>query len=97
MPRYTPETRLALLDRLRNGATIAAVVRDFGVPRFTVYRWIRKAKLDLEAIAKVPYEVGFDRAAMRRRFEEGAKAREVAEEFGCSLRYAYAVRSGELE
>ncbi len=97
MPRYTPETRQAVLDRLREGATIADVVRDFGVPRFTVYRWIRKEKLDLEAIAKVPYKVGFDREAMRRRFDEGATAREVAEEFGCSRRYAYAVRSGELE
>lgn len=95
--RYSAQEREAVLNLLRSGKTVADVVRRFGASRVTIYRWMHEAGIDVDSVAKEDYVRTYDREAMRKRFAEGATAKEVADEFGCSTSYAYAVRRGELK
>ena len=94
---YTPEEKRKVLELLDNGVTIVEVVKRTGIPRPTIYRWVYKYEVDLGSVAKAEPAMSFDREAIREMFEQGASGREVADAFGCSLRYAYAVKNGELE
>lgn len=88
--RYDENQRKEALDILRGGGSVVQAARVTGASRQTVYRWARAAKVD------PPGPWVFDREGMRRMFDRGASVQDVVEAYGCSIRYAYAVKSGEL-
>lgn len=88
--RYDPSQRKEALEILRRGGTVIQAAEATGASRQTIYRWARAAKVD------PPGPWVFDREGMRRMFAKGASIEEVMETYGCSIRYAYAVKSGEL-
>ncbi len=98
MPRrHSQQEKDEVLELVQSGMRIVDIVERTGVPRPTIYRWIYAHGIDLGPGARTGPKIAFDRAAIREMFDRGATGSEVAEKFGCSVRYAYAVKNGELE
>lgn len=89
--RYTLLKRKRALALLRRKNPVSVVARSVGASPKTVRRWAAEAKLELP-IARRQY----NRAAILSAFERGRTVVQVCGQFGCSERYARAVKSGEL-
>ena len=47
-PALTPKQRLKILEKVfKEGNTVVSVCRDFGISRFTFYKWAKKYNLNL--------------------------------------------------
>ncbi len=88
--RYSEAQHDQALEILRGGGSVAQAATITGASRQTIYRWARAANVEN------PGKMVYDREGIRRMFAEGASVQEVMEAFGCSRRYAYAVKRGEL-
>lgn len=43
-PKYNPITRQAVFSRYKSGESVSNIVQNTGIPRSTVYNWLKEAK-----------------------------------------------------
>jgi len=88
--RYTELKRKRAIALLRKRTPVPVVARAVGASQRTIRRWRKSAGLEPGDGRR------YDREAIRKALEKKTVA-QVCAKFGCSERYARAVKSGELE
>lgn len=83
MPRntYPTETIQTCCSKFRNGEAVCEIVKETGVPRSTIYHWVRQYK-DLDDLRDIPLKKRLDN--LRRRYEKSQQICEVLRTVDCT-------------